>query len=825
MTRPRSVTENRHFRIDSGWEFASAAPGSTPDQLDQLDWKPTSTPNTAAGALRDLKAWNWDSSVDFDGRDWWWRVQLIASHGVSGKVVLGFDGLATLADVWIDGNHLLHSDNMFIAHEVPIGLEATHELLIRCAALTPELAKKRPRPRWRVPMLPHARLRWFRTTLLGRTPGWSPPCPAVGPWRPVWIEQRRLTIGTTDVRSRVEDECGIVDVSIELDDAVRAANLVVERGEMRVTGEMRLCEGRWQGSVQVESAALWWPHTHGEPACYGVLIEARHGDDNITIDLGRTGFRTVEILRGGGDFGLRINGIDVFCRGACWTPLDVVKLAAAPEDLKHAIEQIRAAGMNMVRVCGTMVYEDDAFYDALDACGILLWQDLMFANMDYPEDESFLAGVIEEIDQQLARLQGRPCLTLVCGNSEVEQQAAMSAAAREFWSPPLFNRTIASRVEALGVAYIPSSAHGGAFPHAANAGTSSYYGVGAYLRPLDDARRSELVFASECLAFANIPYESGLPGGPALRVHHPIWKSRSPRDLGAGWDFDDVRDHYVSLLYGVDPAVLRARDHARYLALGRAATGEIMASAFAEWRRKRASTRGALIWFLRDLWPGAGWGVVDAHGHPKPCFHALRRVLAPTTLAFSDEGVNGLALHVFHDGPGPLAARLGICLYHAGEIRVGEAECDLRVPAHGNRELVVPALFDGFHDLSYAYRFGPPMANLVHATLHVGEVLVADAFWFPVGQPASREQDVGLTATVSSGNDENEYLLQVGTRRFAQSVSIEAPDHAVDDDYFHLAPGQVRNVLVKAKPGMPATPLRGTISALNVESTARFQFT
>ena len=122
---------------------------------------------------------------------------------------------------------------------------------------------------------------------------------------------------------------------------------------------------------------------------------------------------------------------------------------------------------------------------------------------------------------------------------------------------------------------MPSSATGGAFPHAANTGATSYYGVGAYLRPLDDARRAEVRFASECLAFANIPAESGLLGGAGLRAHHPLWKARTPRDLGAGWDFDDVRDHYVQLLDGVDPRALRYGDHERYLALRpRDVTGE-----------------------------------------------------------------------------------------------------------------------------------------------------------------------------------------------------------------------------------------------------------
>jgi beta-mannosidase len=511
----------------------------------------------------------------------------------------------------------------------------------------------------------------------------------------------------------------------------------------------------------------------------------------------------------------------VFCRGACWTPLDVVTLAATPEAYRDAVAQVCAAGMNMLRVSGTMIYEDDAFLDALDEYGVLLWQDLMFANMDYPEDETFVAGVLHEVDQQLARWQGRPSLALICGNSEGEQQAAMSGAARELWSPRLFHRTLAERVQALGVAYTPSSAHGGDFPHAAHAGSSSYYGVGAYLRPLDDARRSELVFASECLAFANIPQTSGLPDGVAQRVHHPVWKARTPRDLGAGWDFDDVRDHYVARLYGIDPTALRVSDHERYLALGRAATGEVMAQAFSEWRRARSPTRGALIWFLRDLWPGAGWGVIDARGTPKACFYALRRALAPITLAFSDEGVNGLAIHLFNDGPAALAVQLEITLYRAGDVRVGHGSVAMQVFAHSAVEIAASSLFEGFSDLSFAYRFGPAMADVAHATLRTERGLVAEAFWFLAGYPSLRETDVGLSVVVKPGADATERIVEIGTRRFAQSVTIDAPGFIADDNGFHLAPGQTRAVVLRA-PFAPPASTRGTISALNAEATARF---
>jgi len=137
------------------------------------------------------------------------------------------------------------------------------------------------------------------------------------------------------------------------------------------------------------------------------------------------------------------------------------------------------------------------------------------------------------------------------------------------------------------VPYWPSSAHGGSFPHQGNHGTTSYYGVGAYMRPLEDARRAEIRFATECLAFANVPEERTLCQAAGRSVHPH--SSTGVKDAlrarpGAGWDFDDVRDHYLTRLFGVDPLNLRYAEHERYLTLSRIVSGEVMARVFAEWR-------------------------------------------------------------------------------------------------------------------------------------------------------------------------------------------------------------------------------------------------
>jgi beta-mannosidase len=516
--------------------------------------------------------------------------------------------------------------------------------------------------------------------------------------------------------------------------------------------------------------------------------------------------------------------VPVFCRGAGWTPLDPVSLRSTPSACHAALMQARAAGMNMLRVAGTTVYEEDHFYDSCDELGLLVWQDFMFANMDYPAaDPSFAASVECEARQQLQRLHRRPCLAVLCGNSEAEQQAAMWGAPRENWSSPLFTETLPGLCAQLtpSTPYWPSSAHGGAFPHQANVGTTSYYGVGAYLRPPEDARRSGLRFATECLAFANIPGAAALarmPGGAAIRSQGPEWKQRSPRDPGSGWDFDDVRDHYLQLLFRTDPQRLRAVDHDRYLALGRLATAEVMAASFAEWRRPGSSCNGALVLMLRDLWAGAGWGVVDDAGAPKACWYALKRVLQPLMLTITDEGVNGLFVHVVNETAQPQTLEVELAAWRDGDVQVAAGSRAITVAARGSHSLAAVGLLDHFMDLGNAYAFGPPACDAVVATLRVpNRDHLARTFHFPVGLPPAPEVDVGLEADVVAVA-EGALTLRVRTRRLAVGVWFDVAALVPDDEHFHLPPNG--EALVTLRGATPLPPV-AWVHALNSTKPAR----
>ena len=828
--------------IVDGWELCSTPPGqcAAPPDVDRWAadrWIAATRPGTVAAILRGNGAWRLDDAPRrFDADDWWYRVSFDVSAGDKGdRLHLGFDGLAGVAEVWLNGQALLQANNMFVAYEQALeGLArvGSNTLHLRFASLDAALTARRARPHWRAPMVEHQQLRWFRTTLLGRTPGWSPPAAAVGLWKDVWIEWRagpRIQLLGLQVRL-TEAGVGEVVLACSIESAtgqpVERVELEIERGGVRhrtTLSRRATGDAAFEGLLQVAAPALWWPHTHGEPALYAarLLVYELGGETPIALPLRAIGFRSLVVETAGDGFSVHVNGVPIFCRGACWMPLDVVSLRASAPAYKEAVSQARAAGMNMLRVSGATVYEEDAFFDACDAQGMLVWQDFMFANMDYPQaDPDFMATVRNEVEQQLSRWRGRPSVALVCGNSEVEQQAAMWGAPRELWRPVLFHTVLRQWVQSLlpGVPYWPSSTHGGAFPHQSSAGTSSYYGVGAYLRPVHDARRADVRFASECLAFANVPESSTIarmPGGHALRVQHPQWKARAPRDLGAGWDFEDVRDHYLAALFGVDPLRCRYADHERYLALSRVVTGELMAGAMAEWRQPGSRCGGALIWFLRDLWAGAGWGLIDDAGVPKACYYYLRRASQPLAVSVSDEGGNGLVAHVVNERDAPLQGELHIRLFDQGDVLIAKSSQVMQVPGRGACSVDLAACFDGFLDLSYAYRFGPPPATVVHVCLAVpGQAEAAEAFFFPTGLTSTVDADVGLHAQLEPMPD-GAVVVVLQTRAFAQSVQIEIKGYLAEDNYFHMAPGAHRRVVARPVGTGVSAPVTGSVSALN----------
>ena len=827
-------------QLTDGWELARTQPGARSDAggLGGLTWQPAAVPGTVAGAVGDASS----PGLDVDGYDWWFRTSFAAAPAGHGEeVVLALEGIATVAEVYLNGRRVLQSESMFAAHEVQVGalLAGDNALAICCRALAPLLEqRRRPRARWRTKLVSEGNLRFHRTMLLGRAPGFAPGPAVAGPWRPVALERRRgLVADDVRLRATVDGDDGTLGCRAQLrtPDGAELPDRIavtVAIGPEAHAGELIVTEdGVASGTVTVPGARRWWPHTHGDPVLYTVTV----GGADAPLHVARVGFRTLEpasdLLADGPE--LRINGTRVFARGAVWTPVSQRAPHAPAGELRRILGHARAAGMNMLRVPGIGAYENDAFYDLCDELGILVWQDFMFANLDYPEgDPAFMAVVEREAREVLARLGFRPSLAVLCGGSEVAQQVAMLGLDPALAEGPLYGELLPAAVRGAEVdaPYVPSAPWGGDLPFRTDRGVANYFGVGAYLRPLQDARRAEVRFAAECLAFANVPDEAALadldaPGG--LVTNDPAWKAGVPRDVGAGWDFDDVRDHYLRLLFGTDPVALRSVDPERYLELSRAVGGEVMAETFGEWRRTQSPCAGALVLWLKDLRPGAGWGVLDHRGAPKVAYHHLRRALAPVAVWTTDEGLGGVAIHVANDRPEALAARLRVALYRDHRRLVQEAETPLELGPHGQASLNLEEIVGRFVDVTWAYRFGPPAQDLVVVTLERPGAdepeMLSQAFRFPegTGRPLTPRpaDELGLDATLRELPD-GDWAVSVQSAGFAYGVRVAVPGWQLSDDAFCVEPGHERVIRLTPAGDDAGDPV-GTLTALNLTGRVR----
>ncbi|KQU47106.1 beta-mannosidase [Rhodococcus sp. Leaf278] len=780
------------------WRLARTDAGTVLDPVDlpaDLDWIDAEVPGTVASALgASLPA------VNPDDHDWWFVADVSAAD--HGRVRVTFDGIATRAQIWIDGSHRRTVTSMFVPEIIDLTeCGPTVRIAVHVESLAMQLKSRRPRGRWRSSLIAAQGLRHERTTMLGRAPVYGPLPIAVGPWRPVSMtpipDVRRLESTTA-----VSGTDGIVVLRAELGSPAVARILIDDNAFELGTVE------HIDSTLTLPDVELWWPHTHGRPRTYRVALEI----DGTVHHTGVVGFRTVELDRSDGGAQLVVNGEDVFCRGGTWTPLDPVRLWSSEADLRAALEQLHSAGLNMVRVVGTLVYEQPEFWSLCAELGIMVWQDLMFGTVDPPTDETFTASVARELDAFADTVSANPALMVVSGGSETQQQPTMlglsAADQRMEMLDSVVPDFLADRLP--DVAYVtssPSSVHGELHTHVGD-GIAHYFGVGGYLRPLSDIRTAGVRFAAECLAFAVPPERASVErffGSSAVAGHHPEWKAAVPRDRGSSWDFEDVRDHYVRSIFGVDPHLVRRDDAELYLDYGRAATVEAFTEAFGHWRRASSGCAGALVLTLRDTVPGAGWGMVDTAGVPKAPFYALARASAPMALLLSDNGLDGYSVELVNDGPA-CTGTMRVVLHAAGGSH--EFEQPVKVDTNSSVALTVDSIVGTFTDVNHAYRFGRRTYSAVTAAFLDSSGVELTRTTVLVG-PQARQNTVGLSAEVTE-TQTNKWELTIRSEWAAQYVCVDIDNFQVSDSWFHLAPNEPRTVTLVGD-GAP----RGHIRALN----------
>ena len=398
-----------------------------------------------ADNMRQLRAW--------ETHEWWYvrEFELPAGAGRD-RWDLVFEGLDTLATIWINGVEIGRTANSLIPHRFDITpllkAGASNQIAIRLASA-----------------INYARQFQYDASsisgehrdeglFLRKAPhcwGWDimPRAPSAGIWRPVRLEQRpasaieQLYYWTTEVHH----EGATLGVrfqfrtdALELDGFRLEFDGVSGEHTFHFVWPVEFLAGGCR--IPVPGARLWWPRGYGEPNLYTITTRLMKNDQVIAERTDRIGIRKIVVDRtevGGKAFSPRpveagtgqvdqapdpeshflfyVNEQPILIKGTNWVPLDAFH-SRDRQRVEQALQLVNDLGCNMIRCWGGNVYESDAFFDLCDAQGFMVWQDFIFACCNYPQTEDFLAGVSQEVEAVTLRLRNHPALAIWCGDNE-----------------------------------------------------------------------------------------------------------------------------------------------------------------------------------------------------------------------------------------------------------------------------------------------------------------------------------------------------------------------------------------------------------------------
>ena len=646
---------------------------------------------------------------------------------------------------------------------------------------------------------------------------WGPRIVTIGPWRPVrleaWddarietlrVEQEALSNREARLLARVDlvsDHDGTADIRIDLTDPRGARH--------RVSRAVTLAAGANAVSVPLTIAdpQRWWPVGYGAQPRYTVaatLVVAHTAIDHAEK---RTGLRTVTPIRAddahGRSFGLSVNGVPIFAKGASLIPFDSFPARVTPARIRTVLQGARDANMNMVRVWGGGYYLDDAFYDTADAMGLMIWQDFMFGGAVTPPDAAYRESVRIEAAEQVDRLQAHPSIVLWAGNNEIlsgwenwsDRKAfkqAIGAEAQETIGTGmaiLFDLVLREAVDTRspGTPYWPGSP------------STDYDG------PIDTDRRGDRHFwdvwsgskpveryLDNCPRFMS---EYGLQAMPALAT---IAAFAGAADMApesavmrAHQKFLDGDGNQRLLLY-IRARYREPRDFADFVYLSQVMQADGIAMAALHLRACRPVTLGSLYWQLNDVWPGASWSSIDWFGRWKLLNFAARRFYAAQAIvAEHRDGATRIAL--ISDATAPLAARWRVRTMDMAGTMLGDRGGAVTLAPLAVTEAAMLRDRDVFAtaDPAASYAVAELLVEGRPVSRAIVERVAPKAMAYPA--PGLSVRWAGRTLTVTAARLARAVHLGFGTL-----------DARPSDDGFDLLPGESRTVAIASDAG-PAT--------------------
>ena len=729
--------------------------------------------------------------------------------GMTRRMWLRFEGLDTIADIYVNQKLVGQAENMHRIWEFDVTdvLREGENTLRVCfhspLAYIREAYKKQPTRGSEDAMEGFVHIRKAHC-MFGWD--WGAHLPDAGIFRPVYlVEMEDARIDSVHIHQLHEEGSVTLKLSVTVnpaEDLKKELPADAREGfsyRVQVTspeGAVMEAEDSPQ-KIVIENPRLWWPNGIGEQPLYEVSVTLYRDGKELDTWTRKIGLRTmtmhVEKDEWGECFAHQVNGVDIFAMGADYIPEDHLIGRVNPGTTRKLLAQCKAANFNVVRVWGGGYYPDDWFYDLCDEMGLMVWQDFMFACAVYDLTPEFEANIRAEWIDNVKRIRHHASLGLWCGNNEMEQFVKMGT-----WvSHPREQRDYLIMYERLipevlrqydpDTFYWPSSpSSGGAFdePWDPNRGDVHYWEVWHGNKPFSDYRNYGFRYLSEF----------GFQSFPTRKTIETI--SDDPAD----WNiFSYVMEKHQrngsangKILNYLQQTFRYPTEFSTLLYASQMLQAEAIKYGVEHFRRNRGRCMGAVYWQLNDCWPVASWASIDYWGRLKALHYYAKRFFAPVLVSCEEQGwmTAGLDLNREH-----LAFETSIRLNVANEtmtdriitVKWALRNADGSVVRAEETEVKVPALTSvwldkvEFTDLDYFSQYVSFEGWEDGTCVSEGTVIFSYPKYF-------RYQDPKLSCRVEG----DEIIVEAGT--YARGVEIlnENEDLILSDNYFDMNAGEKR---------------------------------
>lgn len=346
------------------------------------------------------------------------------------NIILNFEGIDTYSSILLNDVEILKTDNAFLHWEVDVKsiLKKENKLVVKIKSLVEiEEQKAEANPY----TLPEGNRVYTRKAQYQYGWDWGPKLNTMGIWKPVYLEAHDdfkiedLYIKQNFVKDSIANLTAKIKLSDKRTELLHYKIKVNDSLYWEQDYQPKAQEDEFEIHFEIPQVQLWWPHNIGEPYLYDIEVSVSKEGKHIDSQKLKTGIRTIELVNEpdehGTSFFFKVNDVPIYMKGANYIPQNSMQDLVTDDHYEKLLSDVKEANMNMLRVWGGGIYENDIFYEKCDEKGILVWQDFMFACAMYPGDTRFRESVTNEITQQITRLRNHSSIALWCGNNETSE--------------------------------------------------------------------------------------------------------------------------------------------------------------------------------------------------------------------------------------------------------------------------------------------------------------------------------------------------------------------------------------------------------------------